>query len=1147
MRKNRFRLTALIITLVLLLAGVVAAAESAANQTVQLPLNLKVVANESFAGSGMKALVVTSGVTTIETRAFADCKNLEDVVLPNHDIDIADDAFAGCGDVLFHAFAGTKNELWALSHGFRCESMDADMLSQASAMLTKFGIPSGALAGTEDYTTCCLIVKMNGSRLPDISEFNPTDIIQAGRNRFFIQFDTTADTENCHNYLEASQETFGIDYVEVDRYRDVVVDEAATQKAIISGWSTDDPMGFAEYSQFVAEESTGSAVIAVLDSGFPSNAAYNDKLLSSKAKSFTRDGNSWNYDGCNHGKLVAAVLADCIGDADIKLLPIRVSDGRGRVDTISLLLALEYAAQQGADFINMSLCFDDAGLRSSSLEDAISNLDCKVIVAAGNHGGSRMSHFPANHPDVIAVSAVDEGPVLASYSAYDAHYAAPGLVSSIGLTKSGTSFAAPQVTAALALLELDPNHDESDLFAVCDNVAQTSYGMPVMSKLARCSVSSIQIENAPATMVYGDFFTLDCTVVPAAATNRTYTCETSNSSVLKVSTNSTGVTLIEAVGKGSATLTVTSNDDPTIRDTAEIHVVKPVEAVTILDGSSGTMYMNRTLALTASVEPADASNTAVNWKSSNTAVATIDQSGNIKPVAPGKTTITAEAKDGYGAYATYLLTVEERPLASSVVVTYGGSAEKALIGVGSQLQLNATVQPADAVQGVVWKSLFPEYATVDANGVVTAIAPGTAVINARSMDGNAEDAWQLEVKEVAGSVSVTGAKTAINQGETLQLIATVLPEDALDKTVTWTSLNPAVATVSSTGLVTGVSDGEANIKVTSAADSSVFAYFTVRVHGIFTVTFNSNRPSGADNPVLTTTTMQAQVNTPLGQLPTPTLNHYNFGGWYLNVDCTGVRVTESYSFTLNLPVTLFAKWTPKAESGWVLESAVPAGAKITATSWSYREATETTSSTLSGWTGSGSYWQQTGTGSTNYAKFPSGYNTSNTYYTSFAKSAYEAYDNGTRKREVTNTKAGYIYWHWMYNVKYATGTGRTISSKKGSFNADGSSGGPSFKYFYAMASSVDCPYLDNYYCCSRNERSYNCKKLVDTYATSTDKTSTTSGLGTDRFFRFEYYTSTYKDYQKVYTYYRDLSYQSVDPGNGGNISNKIKYVKYIAQ
>lgn len=218
---------------------------------------------------------------------------------------------------------------------------------------------------------------------------------------------------------------------------------------------------------------------------------------------------------------------------------------------------------------------------------------------------------------------------------------------------------------------------------------------------------------------------------------------------------------------------------------------------------------------------------------------------------------------------------------------------------------------------------------------------------------------------------------------------------------------------------------------------------------------------------------------------------------------------------------------------------MPYDALIVDEKWTYTrtETTESTNSSMSGWTQTGSYWTQTGSGSVNYASFPSGYDTNNTYYKNFAKSSYEAYDNGTTKREVTNSWKGYIYWHWMYRVAYANTTTRTISHRSGKWDEYGNSGsGLYYEHFFAIASSVDCPYLSNGYCCSQNLPSYNCHSII----------TNTTNVGTPRCFRFKYYASSYVDYQKVYQYQKVTidNVSSTQVTEGGEISDVQHYVKY---
>ena len=334
--------------------------------------------------------------------------------------------------------------------------------------------------------------------------------------------------------------------------------------------------------------------------------------------------------------------------------------------------------------------------------------------------------------------------------------------------------------------------------------------------------------------------------------------------------------------------------------------------------------------------------------------------------------------------------------------------------------------------------------------------------------------------------------------------------------------------------MTGRGSGTATITAESVANPSVRASISITVKQPYTISFNVN--AGDDSTAqCNKTTMTAYSGYAIGELPTATRDYYDFVGWYTAAS-GGTQVTSSSTPTCSTTMVLYAHWTWHDEFGWVLPSQVPSNGTITQYSYSYYEYTESTSSTLSGWTANGNYWKQTGTGSRDYATFPSTYKKGTTLYNAMNNAAYTASENETTKRTVSNSgRTGWIYWHWMYNVTYAAGTTRTISDRTGSWNADGSSGGNWYGYFYEIKSTVNCPYLDKYYCCSRSQAGYNCHSIIPSNA---DK-SNTSGLGTDRFFRFEYYTSTYTDYQKMYKYYRYLQYQPSPVG-----SDYTTYVKY---
>lgn len=149
---------------------------------------------------------------------------------------------------------------------------------------------------------------------------------------------------------------------------------------------------------------------------------------------------------------------------------------------------------------------------------------------------------------------------------------------------------------------------------------------------------------------------------------------------------------------------------------------------------------------------------------------------------------------------------------------------------GATATLTATVEPADAGNKKVnWTSSNEQVATVD-NGVVTAVGAGTATITAKTEDGNFTATCAVTV--TGANVPVTGitlgsAPSAIIAGDEITLTATVTPDYATDKTVTWTTSNEAVATVDANGVVTAVGAGSVTI---TAAAGEVSATKTFKVY-----------------------------------------------------------------------------------------------------------------------------------------------------------------------------------------------------------------------------------------------------------------------------------------------------------------------------
>lgn len=241
-----------------------------------------------------------------------------------------------------------------------------------------------------------------------------------------------------------------------------------------------------------------------------------------------------------------------------------------------------------------------------------------------------------------------------------------------------------------------------------------------------------------------------------------------------------------------------------------------VEVTSIsLDASEKTLTEGESFTLTATVDPENASDKTITWSSSNPEVASVED-GKVEAIAPGTAIITAATSNGLTATCTVTVDAKEIAVAGiSLDIT-----EKTLTE-GDSFTLTATVEPADASdKTVTWTSSDASVATV-ADGVVTAVAPGAAVITATTANGlNASCTVTVEKKFIyATSISLNKTSIEAEVGETVALVATVLPDDATEKTVAWSSTDESVATVDQNGNVTIISTGIASI-IAATTDGS---------------------------------------------------------------------------------------------------------------------------------------------------------------------------------------------------------------------------------------------------------------------------------------------------------------------------------------
>lgn len=192
-----------------------------------------------------------------------------------------------------------------------------------------------------------------------------------------------------------------------------------------------------------------------------------------------------------------------------------------------------------------------------------------------------------------------------------------------------------------------------------------------------------------------------------------------------------------------------------------------------------------------------------------------------------------KGKDGYPVFPVP---------ATNIVLNKAAVAMK----IGGEEVLMATLSPDNATDDVTWHSDAPDICEVSTDGRVTAKAAGHAIITATA--GGVSTSCNVTVAVPVTSLSLDKDTLRLAVGAFDTLTASVLPEDATDKAIIWTSSDPAVATVDENGVVKAIAKGTATITATAADDRDVEAACTVTVYKRY------SGGSATQNPTNTITT-----------------------------------------------------------------------------------------------------------------------------------------------------------------------------------------------------------------------------------------------------------------------------------------------------
>ena len=329
--------------------------------------------------------------------------------------------------------------------------------------------------------------------------------------------------------------------------------------------------------------------------------------------------------------------------------------------------------------------------------------------------------------------------------------------------------------------------------------------------------SSIALNQKALDLQVGQTTTLTATIQPENTTDKSLHWETSDENIATV--DQTGK--VTAVSYGNTRISATTLDGSDLTAWCDVSVSAPAESLT-LSSHEKTIGIGEAFLLRALIEPEGAS-PGIAWQSSNPSVAYVDQNGRVEGFETGTATITAKTTDGSLLSDACTVTVIKH------VSTIMLNTDALTLNVGDKESLTATINPTDAtIQTLAWASDNPSVANVQ-EGVVTALGNGNAIITATSTDGaNIQASCRITVETPVSAILLDRQELFLNVGDFTKLSATILPESASHREVTWQSSAPSVAEVQG-GIILAHKEGTATVTAFATDRSGISATCDITV------------------------------------------------------------------------------------------------------------------------------------------------------------------------------------------------------------------------------------------------------------------------------------------------------------------------------
>lgn len=297
------------------------------------------------------------------------------------------------------------------------------------------------------------------------------------------------------------------------------------------------------------------------------------------------------------------------------------------------------------------------------------------------------------------------------------------------------------------------------------------------------------------------------------------TWSTSDSNTIAIEATEDNKATLKGNNLGKATITAATPDGG--KASIELTVVRPeVESIKIDQKGRITLYPGDQFRLSATVMPVDA-NPSIQWGTfQGEENVTVNENGLVKAIKPGEGTVWVSQLNSNAVEdeIDFIILIPPKKITLN--------KSKATLAVGDTLALKTTITPSNAETGLTWSSSAPKVAKVSNTGKVTARKPGKATITVKTDNGKTVKAT-ITVKPAPKKVKLNRTKATLNVKEKLTLKASLTPSNAYT-TLTWTSSNRKVATVTGKGVVTAKKAGTAVITVRTKNGKTARATITVK-------------------------------------------------------------------------------------------------------------------------------------------------------------------------------------------------------------------------------------------------------------------------------------------------------------------------------